>query len=74
MGIKSPEDKLMEPFPLILESVKDLSKVQVQSVFKLAHRFKKGDFSSIQTKNIETVVCNSRKFDIPENALILILN
>ncbi|MDC0256003.1 aspartate carbamoyltransferase catalytic subunit [Bacteriovoracales bacterium] len=51
MGIKSPEDELMEPFPLILESVKDLSKVQVQSVFKLAHRFKVGDFSSIQHKN-----------------------
>ena len=40
----------MEPFPLILESIKDLSKVQVQSVFKLAHRFKKGDFSSIESK------------------------
>jgi len=41
----------MEPFPLILESVKDLSKVQIRSVFKLARSFKKGDFTQIQAVN-----------------------
>ena len=32
----------MKPFPLILESIKDLTKGQVQDVFKLAKSFKDG--------------------------------
>ena len=32
----------MKPFPLILESIKDLSEGQIQDVFKLAKSFKNG--------------------------------
>ena len=39
---KSPKDKRMQPFPLILESIEDLSGGQVQDVFKLAKLFKNG--------------------------------